>query len=73
MFEYIANEVQPDLVIWTGDNSPHVIWENDQREVIEATKNVTEMIREAFKGKDIPVIAIQGNHDTFPANNQDFT
>ena len=23
MLDYIVNEVKPDLLIWTGDNSPH--------------------------------------------------
>jgi len=44
MFKYIAEEVKPDVLIWTGDNSPHVIWENDHEEVVSATRNITEMI-----------------------------
>lgn len=72
MFQYIADVIQPDLLIWTGDNSPHSIWENDLEEVIMATTNVTNMIRKTL-GDKVPVIAIQGNHDSFPSNNQDFS
>lgn len=69
MFKYIAEEIKPDILIWTGDNSPHVIWENDHEEVVSATRNITEMIQFAFKNTKITVIATNGNHDTFPANN----
>jgi sphingomyelin phosphodiesterase len=73
MFQYIAEVVKPDVLIWTGDNSPHVIWENDFKEVVSATTNITNMIKNAFKNTKVTVIAAQGNHDSFPANNQEFT
>ena len=73
MFKYIAEVVKPDVLIWTGDNSPHTIWDNDFEEVVSATANITNMIKNAFKNTKVAVIAAQGNHDSFPANNQEFT
>ena len=31
------------------------------------------MIKNAFKNTKVTVIAVQGNQDSFPANNQEFT
>jgi len=28
MLEYVVNEIQPDVIFWTGDNSAHDIWKN---------------------------------------------
>jgi sphingomyelin phosphodiesterase len=73
MFKFIAEVVKPDVLIWTGDNSPHTIWDNDFEEVVSATANITKLIKNAFKNTKVTVIAAQGNHDSFPANNQEFT
>lgn len=73
MFIYIRDVIKPDVMFWTGDNSPHSIWENNEEEVIEATFNITLMMNEIFANTDITIIPIQGNHDFFPSNIQDFT
>ena len=44
MFEYIRDEIKPDIIVWTGDNSPHSIWDNTAEEVIDATANITLML-----------------------------
>ena len=49
MMEYIANEVQPDIIFWTGDNSSHNVWNNTTEEVIEYTKTITDTIKDAIK------------------------
>lgn len=28
MLDFIADEIQPDIVFWTGDNNVHNVWEN---------------------------------------------
>jgi hypothetical protein len=68
MFKFMRTEVRPDIIFWTGDNSPHVIWSNTKEEVVGSTVNITKMIKEAFFGTNVTVYPIQGNHDTFPAN-----
>ncbi len=58
MFIYIRDVIKPDVMFWTGDNSPHSIWENNEEEVIEATFNITLMMNEIFANTDITIIPI---------------
>ena len=72
MLDYIVNEVKPDLLIWTGDNSPHNTYELTLEQVTNYTIAVSEMIATAVQGTNITVLPIQGNHDTYPVDQQDF-
>lgn len=69
----MKTELKPDIVFWTGDNSPHDVWENNNIDSTIATKNITNMIQMALQGTNISVYSIQGNHDTWPVNVQDFS
>eukprot|EP00347_Sterkiella_histriomuscorum_P016021 403354796 len=73
MLTYVKTQVQPDILFWTGDNSPHDVWENDNTDVTTSTLNITNMITAAFQGSNISVFSIEGNHDTWPVNVQDFS
>ena len=73
MMDYVAQEVKPDMIFWTGDNSAHNIWENTEQEVTRYTEVVTNIIKDAVEGQDITVVPILGNHDTWPVNIQDFS
>lgn len=73
MFQYIRDVVQPDALFWTGDNSPHSIWNNTAEEVIDSTANITKMMNTVFQGSKITVYPIEGNHDVWPSNQQDFS
>jgi sphingomyelin phosphodiesterase len=68
LLEYVRDEVKPDIFFWTGDNSPHNVWANNNYEVGNATLNITLAIQRAFFGTNISVYPIQGNHDTWPVN-----
>lgn len=68
MMDYVAQEVKPDMLFWTGDNSAHNIWENTEQEVTRYTEVVTNIIKDAVEGQDITVVPILGNHDTWPVN-----
>ena len=35
MFEFMRDELKPDVLFWTGDMSPHSVWENSNEEVAE--------------------------------------
>ena len=72
MLAYIKQVIRPDLIFWTGDNSAHNIWSNSNEEVIAATANVTQMIKDIFQLTNTTVIPLEGNHDVWPANLQDF-
>lgn len=68
MLDYIVNEVKPDMIFWTGDNSAHNTWENTLEEVTNYTIHITEMIKAKLNQTEITVIPIQGNHDTWPVD-----
>lgn len=74
MLIYIRDVIKPDIIFWTGDNSPHTIWNNNEEEVVAATYNISLMIQTVFSpaSSKVVIIPINGNHDMFPANEQDF-
>ncbi|XP_026965293.1 acid sphingomyelinase-like phosphodiesterase 3b [Sagmatias obliquidens] len=44
-------EPQPDFILWTGDDTPHVPNENlGEEAVLQIVENLTKLIREAFPG-----------------------
>jgi hypothetical protein len=51
--QFIKSDIKPKLFFWTGDNSPHDIWVNNPKEIIESTIKVTNMIKEELAGEDI--------------------
>jgi len=70
--QYVVEEVAPDTIMWTGDNSSHNIWSNTIEEVTGYTELVTNLIKDAVKDTDITILPIHGNHDTYPVDEQDF-
>lgn len=60
------------MFFWTGDNSPHNVWSNSNEEVAASTINITLAIKKAFASTNITVCPIQGNHDTWPVNVENF-
>ena len=64
-FVQAAKELEPDFIIWTGDNSEHNNWNSTQEEIYEATTAIRDAIDEAF-GKSIPVYPVIGNHEIYP-------
>jgi len=73
MFDFIRDTIKPDVLFWTGDNSPHSIWDNTPEEVISSTANVTNLMFDSFRGSQITVYPVEGNHDMWPSNDQDFS
>ena len=66
------DEIQPDLIIFGGDNSAHNIYDNTSEEVTEYTIKVSDMLKDAVKGRNITVLPILGNHDVFVETIQSF-
>ena len=62
-----AYELQPDFIIWTGDNSPHNSKNSTQEDNYEATIIVKNKLNEKFK-KEIPIYPALGNHEKYPAD-----
>jgi sphingomyelin phosphodiesterase len=71
MFHFVKNmEDGPDLVLWTGDNVSHDIWNQTVHKNTEATILITEFIKTHWP--EIPVFVSPGNHEFFPVNVEGF-
>uniref|UniRef100_A0A9L0T0B4 Sphingomyelin phosphodiesterase acid like 3B n=1 Tax=Equus caballus TaxID=9796 RepID=A0A9L0T0B4_HORSE len=58
-------EPEPDFILWTGDDTPHVPNEKlGEAAVLEIVERLTKLIREVFP--DTKVYAALGNHDFHP-------
>ena len=62
-----AKELNPDYIMFTGDNIAHSVWLVTLEEVIKATKMQIEAIQEKF-GLDTPIYPAIGNHDNAPVD-----
>ena len=62
-----AYELEPDFIIWTGDNSPHNSKNSSQEDNYEATIIVKNIIDEIFNFS-VPVYPALGNHEKYPAD-----
>jgi len=58
-----------DLILWTGDNTPHDIWQQTQSYNLNFTILQAERIR---KNTPIRVIPAMGNHESAPVNVYDY-
>jgi sphingomyelin phosphodiesterase len=55
-----------DLVIWTGDNVPHDVWNTTEQINLRHNQAVTDFVKAAFNGKK--VFPCLGNHEAHPIN-----
>ena len=62
-----AKELNPDYIMFTGDNIAHSVWLVTQEEVIKATRMQIEAIQEKF-GMDTPIYPAIGNHERAPVD-----
>lgn len=67
MFQFVRDEIKPDVLFWTGDMSAHSVWENSNEEVAEVNNVVANEMKAIF-GDSLVVYPLQGNHDVFPVN-----
>lgn len=40
LFEFVRDDIKPDVIFWTGDMTPHNVWENSEQEVIDVNYRV---------------------------------
>ncbi|CAI2362134.1 unnamed protein product [Moneuplotes crassus] len=66
-FKFLNNmDEKPDLIFWTGDSTPHDIWNQTvERNALYATK-ISEFLQVHLP--DVPVFPTPGNHEFFPVN-----
>lgn len=69
-FDEALKDGHPDMIIWTGDNPQHSIWDIKEEEVADNALNVTRLLKERYnyQGQIIPV---WGNHGVVPNDNLD--
>lgn len=72
MFSYVKDNIKPDMFVWTGDNSAHRVWENTQDEIEHYVVKITEEWNKVFANEPVSMFPIQGNHDTWPVNVENF-
>ena len=63
--DVIANEIRPDLILWTGDNPPHNIYQDTSKEILAVTQAFVDLIQLKFN-YTIPVYPAVGNHEEYP-------
>lgn len=70
-FQLFINEAKKlnlDAIIWTGDNTPHDIWQQSQ----SYNLNYTTILSEKLKELNVPIIPAMGNHESYPVNVYDY-
>ena len=72
MLQHVKDVEKPDLLVWTGDNSPHSDWTTTTESIANSTRVITDAIKRIFEGIDMPIYPCPGNHDTWPVDVEDF-
>jgi sphingomyelin phosphodiesterase len=66
-FSTKAKELEPDFILFTGDNIAHNVWEDTQEEVVYYTRTIIDSMERSF-GKDTPIYPAIGNHEKAPVD-----
>ena len=61
--EWLKNNEEFDLIVWSGDSSGHDIDKIGVEEAVNTMANLTDLINLYFP--EVPMIPVLGNHD-FP-------
>ncbi|KAM3134374.1 hypothetical protein pb186bvf_013487 [Paramecium bursaria] len=69
MVEFIASDIKPDFIIWTGDSTSHDVWHQQQFNQTLPTKIITQKLQSLLPTTQ--VYAIFGNHEAYPADQYD--
>jgi hypothetical protein len=69
---YMRDFIKPDVIVWTGDNSPHDDLFTSKEEVAQAFIGTTSLIQNILSENTNVTFATFGNHDVYPNNMQDF-
>ena len=56
--------LQPDIVLFTGDDTSHFYWAQSRESNLQAIDATTQLIKKHFPGT--PVFPCLGNHETYP-------
>jgi hypothetical protein len=67
MLSFIATNIQPDIVVWTGDTVPHNFWDHTLNSTINHVTKISNMVN-SYLGSTSKIFPTVGNHDIFPMN-----
>jgi hypothetical protein len=65
------HQLDPDVVVWTGDITSHDLWDYTYEEVLEYTETFGAFLR-SRSFMDTPIYPIEGNHDFAVPDSQYF-
>ena len=66
-FSSKAKEVNPDYIMFVGDNIAHIVWKVSLSEILKATRMEIDAIQNEF-GLDTPIYPAIGNHENAPCD-----
>ena len=66
-FSSKAKEVNPDYIMFVGDNIAHIVWKVSLSEILKATRMEIDAIQNEF-GLDTPIYPAIGNHENSPCD-----
>lgn len=69
LFLQELEQMKLDLIIWTGDNTPHDIWQQSQTYNLNFTLLLSERLKKHTKTRVVPAM---GNHESYPVNIYDY-
>lgn len=64
MFDFIKDEIRPEVVLWGGDSIPHDVDSLTFESNVETMKRVSRNVQNGLRG--LRVFPTIGNHDTYP-------
>lgn len=64
-FSKEIKKLNPEFILFTGDNSAHNVWEVNQNEISYATEVIINTIKNEI-GNNIPIYPAIGNHEKAP-------
>lgn len=58
MLDYVRDEINPEVIFWTGDNAPHDIWSVTNEEAALGIVNMTKIIKDQFESTHTSIFPI---------------
>jgi sphingomyelin phosphodiesterase len=70
--QFLQREIKPDMVLWTGDNPPHDVWDQSPIYQTNATEEIAKILHDNINTKQTRIYPSPGNHDSYPSDIYDY-
>ncbi len=67
----MVEKIKPDIILWTGDNPAHNIWQDTRDEIKNITKTFVDYLTKK-SNNTISVYPAVGNHEEYPNDQFNF-